>query len=201
MKVIIQIVKLAPAQLFPVIKSDAQGLILAQLFMWDDQLFGISELAKFAGVSVPTAMREVDRLLDANLVIEKHFGRTRAIQANSNHELFPSLRKIVSYTYGPAAVLPAALLGIDGLEKAYIYGSWAARLSRYKGPEPKDVDVLLVGYMNRIEAARAAANAERRLDREVNVQFVSNSEWEKGESGFIKTVKSSPLVEIPLDGI
>lgn len=191
--------KHAPAQLFPIIKSDAQGLILALLFMRDDELFGISELAKFAEVSVPTAMREVDRLLAAHLVTEKNFGRTRAIQANSDHELYPSMRKIISYTYGPAAVLPAALKKIDGLEKAFIYGSWAARLSRVSGPEPRDVDVLLVGYMNRIEAARAAADAERRLDREVNVQFVSNSEWEKGDSGFIRTVKSRPLVEIPLD--
>ena len=191
--------KLAPAQLFPIIKSDAQGLILAQLFMLEDQFFGISELAKFAGVSVPTAMREVDRLLEANLVTEKHFGRTRAIQANDAHELFPSLRKIISYTYGPAAVLPSVLFGIDGLEQAFIYGSWAARLSRQSGPEPRDVDILLVGYMNRIEAARAAAKAERKLDREVNVQFVSNYEWEKSESGFIRTVKSRPLVEIPLD--
>jgi len=191
--------KVAPAQLFPIIKSDAQGMILAKLFMLQDEGFGISELATFAEVSVPTAMREVDRLLDAQLVTEKHFGRTRVIQANALHELYPAIRKIVSYTYGPAAVLPIALSGIDGLEKAYIYGSWAARLKRQRGPEPRDVDVLLVGYMNRIEASRAASNAERHLDREVNVQFVSNSEWEKAESGFIKTVKSRPLVEIPLE--
>jgi hypothetical protein len=191
--------KVSPAQLFPIIKSDTQGMILAKLFMMADEGFGISELAAFAGVSIPTAMREVDRLLDAHLVTQKNFGRTRVIQANSLHELFPAIKKIVSYTYGPAAVLPIALAGIDGLEKAYIYGSWAARLKRQRGPEPKDVDVLLVGYMNRIEASRAASNAERQLDREVNVQFVSNFEWEKGESGFIKTVKSRPLVEIPLD--
>ncbi|MFM7030127.1 MAG: winged helix-turn-helix domain-containing protein [Micrococcales bacterium] len=191
--------KVSPAQLFPLLRSDAQGMILAQLFMLNDELFAISDLAKFAGVSLPTAMREVDRLLDANLVTEKHFGRTRAIQANVDHELYPHLRKMISYTYGPAAVLPNALAKVDGLEHAYIYGSWAARLSRQKGPEPKDVDVLLVGYMSRIEAARAAATAERQLDREINVQFVSNSEWEKGESGFIKTVKSRPIFEIPLD--
>jgi hypothetical protein len=191
--------KVSPAQLFPLLRSDAQGMILAQLFMHNDESFAISDLAKFSQVSLPTAMREVDRLLDANLVTEQHFGRTRAIQANEEHELYSHLRKIVSYTYGPAAILPSALARVDGVEKAFIYGSWAARLSRQRGPEPKDVDVLLVGYMNRIEAARAAATAERQLDREVNVQFVSNSEWEKAESGFIKTVKSSPLFEIPLN--
>lgn len=191
--------KQQPAQLFPLIKSDTQGLILARLFMMKDEGFGISELAEFSGVSVPTAMREVDRLLDAHLVTQKHFGRTRVIQVNALHELYESIKKIIAYTYGPAAVLPIALAGVDGLEKAYIYGSWAARLKRQRGPEPKDVDLILVGYMNRIEASRAASTAERLLDREINVQFVSNSEWEKGESGFIQTVKSRPLVEIPIE--
>jgi hypothetical protein len=191
--------KFAPAQLLPLVRSDAQGLMLAQLFMHYQEGFGISHLADFADTSVPTAMREVDRLLNAGLVTQKTFGRTRVIQANVNHELFDSIKKIVSYSYGPAAVLPDALRGIDGLDRAFIYGSWAARMSRVVGDEPKDVDVLLVGYMNRIEASRAAANAERLLDREVNVQFVSNSEWENPESAFIKTVKSRPLVEIPLD--
>lgn len=190
--------KYAPAQLLPLVRSDAQGLMLAQLFMHEDKGFGISELANFASASVPTAMREVDRLLNAGLVTQKTYGRTRVIQANKTHELFLPVKKIVSYSYGPAAVLPDALAGVDGLEKAFIYGSWAARLSHLVGPEPKDVDVLLVGYMNRIEASRAAALAERLLDREVNVQFVSNSEWERAESAFIKTVKSRPLVEIPL---
>lgn len=190
--------KFAPAQLLPLIRSDAQGLMLAQLFMHETGGFGISELADFAQVSVPTAMREVDRLLNAGLVNQKTYGRTRVIQANTSHELFAPVKKIVSYSYGPAAVLPAALKGIDGLDRAYIYGSWAARLAHLVGPEPKDVDVLLVGYMNRIEASRASAHAERLLDREINVQFVSNSEWEKAETAFIKTVKSRPLVEIPL---
>jgi len=191
--------KVRPAQLFPIIKSDAQGMILAQIFMHPDEGFGISELAKFASVSIPTAMREVDRLLDSRLVTEKSYGRARVIQANKLHQLFDPVRKIVGYSYGPAAVLPAALSRIDGLERAFIYGSWAARLTRHRGPDPHDVDVLLVGQMSRIEATNAAANAERYLDREVNVQFVSNSEWEKGESGFIKTVKSRPLVELRLE--
>ena len=35
-------------------------------------------LADFAGVSLPTAMREVDRLLDGQLVIQKPVGRASA---------------------------------------------------------------------------------------------------------------------------
>ncbi len=187
------------AQLFPIIRSDAVGLILAQLYMHPDEGFGISELAEFAGVSVATAMREVDKLLDHQLVRERTYGRARVIQVVRTHALFDPIRKIVAFSYGPAAVLPSAFSGLDGLEHAYIYGAWAARLKRQRGPEPKDIDVLLVGYMNRIEAARAVSSAEALLDRGINVQFVSATEWERGESDFVRSVKERPHVEMRLD--
>ena len=185
--------------LSPLLRSNAQGLILAQLYMNPDDGFSISELARFADTSVPTAMREVDRLLDARLVTSKTFGRAHLIRVNQQHELHDAVRKIIAYSYGPAAILPAALYGIDGIEHAYLFGPWAARLTRQLGPDPHEVDLLLVGYVNRIEASRAAARVEGYLERAVNVQFVSTSEWNKGENEFVVQVKSKPLLEISLD--
>lgn len=197
--VMIQIMKVSPAQLSPLLRTDTQGFILAQLFMNPEDGFSISELARFAGVSTPTAMREVDRLVESHMVTERTFGRARLIQVNTKHLLYEPTRQIVVNSYGPVAVLPAALYGVDGLEKAYIYGDWAARLKRELGPEPNRVELLIVGYVNRIEAARAAANVERYLGRDVNVQFVSTSEWEKAETEFVKSVKAKALVELDLN--
>ncbi len=190
--------KPTPAALSPLLKSDAQGLILAQLFMNPSDGYSISDLARFAKVSVPTAMREVDRLLDGRLVTEKTFGRARLIQVNSKHLLYEAIKQIVSYSYGPLAVLPSALYSIDGLERAFIYGPYAAHLRHELGPDLHEVDLLLVGYMNRIEASKAAERVEGYLGRAVNVQFVGSSEWQKGETDFVKEVQSRPIVELAL---
>ena len=191
--------KPSPAALSPLLKSDAQGLILAQLFMNPSDGYSISDLARFAKVSVPTAMREVDRLLDSRLVTQKVFGRARLIQVNSMHMLYESIKQIVSYSYGPVAVLPSALYSIDGLERAYIFGPYAAHLKHELGPDLHEVDLLLVGYMNRIEASKAAERVEGYLGRPVNVKFVGSQEWLKGETEFVKSVKAKPLVELGLD--
>ena len=191
--------KPSPAALSPLLKSDAQGLILAQLFMNPSDGYSISDLARFAKVSVPTAMREVDRLLDSRLVTQKVFGRARLIQVNSMHMLFESIKQIVSYSYGPVAVLPSALYSIDGLERAYIFGPYAAHLKHELGPDLHEVDLLLVGYMNRIEASKAAERVEGYLGRPVNVKFVGSQEWLKGETEFVKSVKAKPLVELGLE--
>ena len=190
--------KVTVAKLSPLLKSDAQGLILAQLFMNPEEFFSISDLAEFAGVSLPTAMREVDRLLDSQLVIQKTVGKARLIQPNRKHLLFESVSQIITYSYGPAAVLPSVLLGIDGIDHAYLFGTWAARLSKQAGPTPKEVDLLLVGQVSRIEASRAAAKAEEVLGREINVQFASALEWQRAESDFVREIQSRPLVELAL---
>ena len=187
--------------LSPILRSDTQGRMLAALMRDAEKELSLTELAAQCDVAVPTILRDVDRLVDGGYVSTRRVGRNRLVRINTEHPIYASLWNVVMFGYGPAALLPGLLSDLPGIEHAYIYGSWAARLSHLAGPEPKDVDVLLVGYMNRIEAARAASHAERLLDREINVQFVSNSEWEKSESAFIKTVKSRPLVEVPLGEI
>jgi DNA-binding MarR family transcriptional regulator len=198
MKVIIQIVKPEKAALSPILRSDTQGMILAQLFMNPGDDFSISELARQANTSAPTAMREVERLLESQLVIQRTIGRARLIQVNTKHELHDAIRKIVAFSYGPAAVLPAALYGIEGLEQAFLYGNYAAYLKRQKASESPEIDLLLVGYVNRIEASNAAKRVEGYLDRSVNVKFVGSQEWANGSSDFATEVKSRPLVELPL---
>ena len=199
MKVILQIVKPEKAALSPILRSDTQGMILAQLFMNPGDDFSISELARQANTSTPTAMREVDRLLESQLVIQRQIGKARLIQVNTQHELHDSIRKLVAYSYGPAAVLPAALYGIEGLEQAYLYGNYAAYLKKEKPSDSPEIDLLLVGYVNRIEASNAAKRVEGYLERAVNVKFVGSQEWETSSSDFVAEVKNLPLFELKIN--
>jgi hypothetical protein len=199
MKVILQIMKSERAALSPILRSDNQGMILAQLFMNPGDDFSISELARQANTSAPTAMREVERLLESQLVTQRTIGRARLIQVNTKHELHDAIRKIVAFSYGPAAVLPAALYGIEGLEHAFLYGNYAAFLKREQASESPEIDLLLVGYVNRIEASNAAKRVEGYLDRSVNVKFVGSQEWETDSSDFVTEVKSKPVFELTLD--
>jgi DNA-binding MarR family transcriptional regulator len=198
MKVILQIVKPEKAALSPILRSDTQGMILAQLFMNPGDDFSISELARQASTSAPTAMREVERLLESQLVVQRTIGRARLIQVNTKHELHDAIRKIVAFSYGPAAVLPAALYGIEGLEQAFLYGNYAAYLKREQASDSPEIDLLLVGYVNRIEASNAAKRAEVYLDRAINVNFIGSQEWAAETSDFASKLKRNPLLRLQL---
>ena len=187
-----------PALLSPLIRSDVQGLILAKLFLNSGSDFSITELAEFAFTSVPTAMREVDRLIEAEYASERSIGRVRLITANQSHALFNSIFQIVAHSYGPATALPSALDNLFGLQQAFIHGEWAARLSQIPGPIPRTIDLMLVGNMNRIEAGAVLAKAEKVLGKSITVQFASGFDWARGSSELIAAMKSGPLLELGL---
>lgn len=104
---------------------------------------------------------------------------------------------MLALTYGPAAVLADLLPSLDGVDEAYIYGSWAARQAGEAGPPPRDVDVLVVGDADEDDLADVALAAERRLGREVNIHRVSAKTWRSpGGDPFLTSVRSRPLYPI-----
>jgi len=184
--------------LAPLLRSDAQGLMLAELFIDPTKEHSLSALAQSSGTAVPTVMRDVNRLVEAGFAIDRRVGATRLVRANSQHPVFSAVRELVLYAYGPIAVLTPMMGKIKNLRKAFIYGSWAERVSGSAGEDPGDIDVLLIMAGSSYDAFEIAAEATKAMGREVNVQNVSEEEWNTANSAFVKTVKSKPLIELDL---
>jgi predicted nucleotidyltransferase len=194
--------KVSASRLLPVLRSDTVGKILAELFLTPERRVTLSDLAKAVGTSLPTAVREVDRMVDAGLLSEERIGRARRVWPNMGSPLFGPLADLIALTYGPKPVLEAALAGLDGIERAYIYGSWAARYLGEAGGPPKDVDVLVVGQPDLDELFILAEEARGKLHREVNIRSVGPVAWSKHDSddAFLTHVRSRPLIELELEG-
>ena len=127
-------------------------------------------------------------LLDAQLVI-----------ANQEHPLFKALSEIVLYSFGPVEVLRELVAGLEGLDEAWIYGSWAERYQGVTGVDPGDIDVLLVGDFDRFVAFDIGLKATSLIGKEVAVNNLSAEDWNRQESGFVKTVRSRPMVSLKGD--
>jgi predicted nucleotidyltransferase len=194
--------KVSASRLLPVLRSDTVGKILAELFLTPERRVTLSDLAKAVGTSLPTTVREVDRMVAAGLLSEERIGRARRVWPNTDSPLFGPLAELIALTYGPKPVLEAALSGIDGIETAYIYGSWAARYLGEAGRPPKDVDVLIVGQPDVDELFGLAEEARGRLHREVNIRSVRSAAWSKHDNAdaFLAHVRSRPLIELDLEG-
>ena len=99
-------------------------------------------------------------------------------------------------SFGPRQLLAEELAGVDGIETAYLFGSWAARYAGEEGRAPADLDVLVIGRPDRDELDDAAQRAGTRLAREVNVTIRSPQWWRDGGDAFHAEISRRPLVPV-----
>jgi len=182
--------------LTPLFRSDAQAEMLAAVVLQPEREFSISELGRIAGANLATAHREVERFIAMEIVLERRVGRARVIRANPDYSLIDPLRQILDFGYGPAAVLKAAIAGMEGIAAAYIYGSWAARREGHVGSPPRDIDVLLVGDPSREAMGMLLSSVQPSVGLPINIERVSEGLWMTGTDPFVETLKSGALYSL-----
>jgi len=180
--------------LAPIFRSDGQARLLSALLLAGDEL-SLTDLAERADLAYPTAHREVARLIDAGILVERQVGRTRLIRGNPDSPLAAPLREILTVVSGPVVMLAEEFGRIDGIESAFLYGSFAARLRGVDGPAPHDIDVMIVGAPDVDAIYEACMRVEVGVHRPVNPTILSPDEF-KAESGFLDAVRSSPIVPV-----
>jgi hypothetical protein len=188
--------------LLPLLRSRAQGDLLALLYLHPDREYSLTEAAALIGVSVKTVHAEASRLVAAGFLADRRQGNVRLLRAVTGMPVSRPLTDLLAVTYGPLPVLTDLLAGQPGVQAAFIYGSWAARYRGEPGPVPGDVDVLVVGTADRDDLDDVARAAQERLGRPVDVRRVSPADWAQAEPGgaFLQSVRQRPLVELPLPG-
>jgi DNA-binding transcriptional ArsR family regulator len=180
--------------LLPIFRSEAQYRLLGELFTNTGLEYSIGELAGLVGASQPTVSREVKRLVEAGLLVARDEGRKRLVSAREDTPVFAPLRDLLSKVYGVTAVVAEEFGYLDA--RVVIIGSYAARWFGEPGPTPRDVDVLVLGDVDPLDAWDAAARASSRLGLEVNVVVRDAESWEQDASGFAQQVKLRPMIDL-----
>jgi DNA-binding transcriptional ArsR family regulator len=179
----------------PIFRSTHQAELLTLLLLHPDSDYTVTELAERLRVPLTTLHREISRLEAAGLITSRPVGRSRLLRANTASRIARPLTDLLLATFGPAPVV-AEEFGPLGAELVLIFGSWAARYHGQPGLPPNDVDVLLVGDVDRDAAYDAAQRAEARLGFPVNPTIVSVKRWNASTDPLIRTVKSSPVLTV-----
>lgn len=187
----------APASsLAPILRSDAQGRILARVLVDPDARYSLTDLVNWSGTSMPTVQREIDRAEDAGLVTTEKIGPTRLVQANPVHPLYAPMRQLILATYGPPAIVAEEFASIEGAETVLLFGSWAARYLGEPGRGPNDIDVLVIGRADRDDVDDAAERAERRIGVPVQATVRTRKQWDAQADSFIKELRARPVVVV-----
>jgi len=184
-----------PPQL-PLFRSNLQARVLAAIVLGNgDTMLGTRDLAARTGAAPTSLQRELQRLEDAGIIRSETIGRAKRYGAARDSPLHRPLRELLRRTVGVEAELKRRLSELPGVRAAAIFGSWA----HGKVGPASDIDLLVVGDLEREELVDVLRDVERLAGREISVSAYRFEEFERrlrDGSGFLTTVLSRPVIEL-----
>lgn len=188
----------SPPPLLPIFRSALQGRLLATRYANPAEESSISDLARRLKAHVATVQREVDRLAEAGILLTRRSGTNRLVRPNGDSPIAEDLSSLVMRSFGPIYILGHLLGTLKGIERALAYGSWAERYTGAEGPAPNDIDVLVIGQVDRERLHAIAQEAEAQIGRPVQLISRTHRSWQQDRSGFAESIRTGATVDIPL---
>jgi predicted nucleotidyltransferase len=178
--------------------------LLGALFGQPKREWYAAELAKHVGVLRSGVQRDLRSLTSVGLLKCHRKGHMVFFQANEAAPIFPELHGLMIKTVGLIETLRDTLAPMAGeIRVAFVYGSIA---SAREQPD-SDIDLLIVGGIQRMRLSRPLQQLGHRLGREINATLYSFAEFSaKRKQHFLSAVLDKPKLfvigtERDLDGI
>ena len=156
------------------LRSKARQRLLTYFFANPTARCHLRDLAERLSIDPSNLSKELGRLEREGLFRSEVSGRQKYFQLNREYPLFSEVRGIVTKTIGAVPLLAQSLKKIEGIEEAYLYGSFA----RNQQDAASDLDVLVIGTPRSEPLAETVGKLERQLGREVNYTVLTRKEFE-----------------------
>lgn len=175
--------------------SDSQASLFHWLFGQPDRSYHLSELRRLTDLGSASLQRELNRLVDAGLILSERVGNLRRFQANPQSPVYAELVALTRKTLGAVPLLREALQPIAArLDSAFIYGSVAKQTDTAQS----DIDLMLVGEsLSLNEILGLLLPLETQLGRKINPNCYTPSEYSKRlaePDSFVNRVLAQPIL-------
>ena len=180
--------------------TPSQAKVYPWLFGQPDRSYHLSELRRLSGLGSASLQREVNRLVDAGLVLSERTGNLRRFQANPASPVHTELVTLTRKTLGLVPLLREALTPLAAqLNEAYVYGS----VARQTDTAHSDIDLMLVGAdLGLADVLPLVLPLEPALGRKINPTIYTPEQYTKRlqePDSFIQRVLAQPtLTLLPL---
>ena len=147
--------------------------LLAYCFEHPEELFHVRGLAARLDEDPGNLSRELTRLAHDGLFSATVIGNMKQYSLSSKYPLFDQFREILARTEGAVGQLQRLCENTDGVERAFIHGSFA----RLEHDSASDIDVVLVGEIPGGPFLQQLGELEKRLGREINYTSYTPKEF------------------------
>jgi len=146
--------------------------------------FYIRELGRKINEEGKNVSRELHNLEALGLLLSEWQGNQKYYFVNENFFLYPELKAVIFKTTGVQGLLKEGLHALEGIEIAFIYGSYASG----EESESSDVDIMIVGNPDLTKLNEVISDLEKKINREINYMCFEREEFnlrKKTEDDFV----------------
>jgi predicted nucleotidyltransferase len=176
------------------IRSALTKAVLGHFMLNPDSESFVNDLARRFELDSGNLARQLVRLEREGVLKSRWSGSQRYYSLNKGFALLKEYRKIVLKTFGLEYSLKAALQKIDGISRAFVFGSYASD----RMDVASDIDVMVVGDHSTAELNRAVAGIQEKTERPIHAVSMTAREYEKKRKTdpFLKSIEKGPRVNI-----
>jgi predicted nucleotidyltransferase len=169
------------------VRTKLRKRLLAYAFTHQDEHYYVRELALLIHEDPGNLSRELRGLQAEGLYTSVTRGRNKVYSLNKSYPLFAEMKSIVFKTIGVEGSLRELVNKYEGIETAFIYGSFA----KNKEQASSDIDIVVVGEFDRDTFTAEVRALEAGLGREINFNCYQRNEFDRDRKiagGFLNLV-------------
>ena len=157
------------------IKSKITKVILNYFFLNPEETLYVNEIARIFGADKRNLVKKLRELETLGILSASERGNQKYYGLNKKYPLLTEYKKIISKTSGLELQIKQVVDSFQGVNAAYIFGSYAAG----QMDELSDIDVLVVGSHKAVDILKEIYKLQKETGREINLINIDSAELEK----------------------
>lgn len=177
------------------LRSEITRKLLNYFFLNPEASLYVNELARKLVLDKRNLVKKIKELEKEGLLKSQARGNLKLYSINRRYPLYKEFKNIILKTVGFEDKLKKLINQTKGIDKAYIYGSYAQN----KMDVHSDIDLLIIGNHSIILLQKKLNKLQRELDREINAVNMDKKEFEnrrKKKNPFILGILKKKHIEI-----
>ena len=176
-------------------RSKITRVLLNYYFLnFQENLF-VNEISRKLDVDKRNLVKKLRELEYEGILKSQVRGNQKLYSINEKYPLYNEYKKIVFKTIGVENKLKGVFSNTNGIEKAFIYGSYA----RDEIETHSDIDLLVIGNHKILPLQRQINKLQKEIDREINITNMDKREFlkrKKEENPFLKTILKKKHIKV-----
>lgn len=167
--------------------------LLTIFLLRPENQYHIRALSSEVDAQYSAVWKELKNLEEIGFLQSESTGGRKIFRMNPHFPIISELRHIFLKTVGAGDLVRNSLIEMDGIDKAFIFGSFA------EGDidADSDLDLMIIGDIEVAHITPVVEEIEKILTRDVNYLLVTQEEWEmrlaEGDS-FSSNIQNSPKI-------